>query len=271
MTQPTSHRALWPLQRAVMQVAAALRFFSRVPVPRLPLDTDAHAPFDFARGAAVLPIAGALIGFLPALALALGLAVGLSAPVAGAIAIAVSLAATGALHEDGLADVADGFGGGGTRARKLEIMRDSRLGTYGVAALVLSLLLRTACIATMAARDAQSACAALIVIGGLSRTLALVPLALLGPARTEGAGHAAARPAADALALAALLCCGLCVVAGVFGVPLVRLGGATALALALILLLTALAKRQIGGQTGDVLGAAQQTAEIAALLVLSAT
>src|SRR5437868_4014872 len=97
---------------------------------------------DIARASWALPLAGALVGLLGAIAYWLAHAVGLPPLPAGALALATTLVATGCLHEDGLADTADGFGGGTTRERKLEIMRDSRIGSYGGCALMLSLLLR---------------------------------------------------------------------------------------------------------------------------------
>jgi adenosylcobinamide-GDP ribazoletransferase len=92
---------------------------------------------------------GALVGACGALAYWGAAAVGLPPFVAGVLAVAATLLVTGALHEDGLADTADGFGAGVTRERKLEIMRDSRIGTYGVAALVLSILLRAGAVASL--------------------------------------------------------------------------------------------------------------------------
>src|SRR5262249_57983201 len=104
---------------------------------------------DFARGGGVLPVAGVIVGVFPALVYGLARVSGLPPLPAGGLAIAASVAATGCLHEDGLADVADSFGGR-TRERKLEIMRDSRVGTYGVCALFTSLLLRSAALASIA-------------------------------------------------------------------------------------------------------------------------
>jgi adenosylcobinamide-GDP ribazoletransferase len=178
--------------------------------------------------------------------------------------------ATGALHEDGLADVADGFGGGATRERRLEIMRDSRIGAYGGAALVLALALRIGALATLLDRLGPPAATALVLAASLSRVAALLPMALLPPARADGLSAGVGRPGRASLAVASgtgLALAGLAVPLGLpwHGVALmVALAGLAALAL------TRLARGKIGGQTGDVIGACQQAAEIAALVGLVA-
>ncbi len=167
------------------------------------------------------------------------------------------------MHEDGLADLADGFGGGGDRERKLEIMRDSRIGSYGVIALILALGFRGLGIAALA--ESGSAAAALIGLAAASRAVLPAALVLMPPARTDGLGQSAAstepRPALIA--------------AGIGFACLLPLGFGTALAavLAIALAVTtvaALAMRQIGGQTGDVMGAMQQIAECAGWAVVVA-
>src|SRR6516165_4237398 len=116
---------------AARDVADALRFFTRLrvgaPTPEVALDMD--------RIAWAAPVAGAVVGLIGALVLALTAPLGLPPLLRAGLATAALVAATGALHEDGLADLADGFGGGSTRERKLEIMRESRIGAYGAAAL----------------------------------------------------------------------------------------------------------------------------------------
>ena len=247
----------------------ALRFFSRLPVPTTRREADLGAA-GIAAAAAAVPLAGAIIGLVPAAVLVAARAVGLGPLVAAGLAVAALLGVTGALHEDGLADCADGFGGGRTRERKLAIMRDSGVGAYGACAVALSILLRAAAIAAIAQRGPAWSAATLVATATVSRGLALLPLALLAPARTDGRG-AAARPAVDqvafALALAALIAVALPILAGA---SFWRAVMATVAAVAAALAIVALARRQIGGQTGDVAGAAQQAAEIVALVVLSA-
>ena len=127
------------------EVKATLRFFSRLPLP-----PDSREP-DFPRALRMAPVAGALLGLAAALPFLLALRLNEPPLVAAILGVAASVVLTGALHEDGLADVADGFGGGFSRERKLEIMRDSRIGAYGATALMLSLALRAACLTALAA------------------------------------------------------------------------------------------------------------------------
>ena len=248
----------------------ALRFFSRLPVPTTRREKELGAA-GLAAAVAAVPLAGAIIGLVPATVLVMARAVGLAPLVAAALAVTAVLGVTGALHEDGLADCADGFGGGRTRERKLQIMRDSGVGAYGACAVALSILLRGATIAAIAEGGPAWSAATLVATASLSRGLALLPLGLLTPARTDGRGAAAARPAVDrvafAFALAALIAVALPMLAGA---SFSRAVTATVAAVAAALAIVALAHRQIGGQTGDVAGAAQQAAEIAALVVLSA-
>jgi adenosylcobinamide-GDP ribazoletransferase len=249
---------------AARDVGDALRFFTRAPVG----EPSASAPLDINRFAWAAPVAGGAVGLVGALALAATGLIGLPPIIRAGLATAALVAATGALHEDGLTDVADGFGGGATRAMKLDIMRDSRIGAYGAIALTLALILRVGALAAALDGGFWRACASLIAVAALSRAGALTPLGLLVSARADGAGAAAGRLEPEALAAAwgtAL------VVALVLG--LISFGLAHALAAALAsgagaFAMVVLARRAIGGQTGDVAGAAQQLAEIAAWCAL---
>jgi len=248
------------LARAAGDIAEAMRFFTRLPVG----EPAPSAPLDIDRIAWAAPIAGAAVGLIGALALGLASLLGLPLILRAGLATAALVAATGALHEDGLADVADGFGGGATRARKLEIMRDSRIGAYGAIAIAIALILRVGALAAALDGGFWRAALSIILVAALSRAGALTPLTLLPPARPDGAGAAAGR-----LETSALLAAWGVAVAIALGLGLVALG----LAHAFIAILTseagalsmvALARRALGGQTGDVAGAAQQVSEIAA-------
>jgi adenosylcobinamide-GDP ribazoletransferase len=249
--------SLRPVTSAAGDAADALSFFTRIPLRR-----GALAPLDVNRIAWAAPVAGAAVGAIGALVLALTVPFGLPPLIRASLATGALIAATGGLHEDGLADVADGFGGGATPAAKLDIMRDSRIGAYGAIALSLSLFLRVAALAAALDGGFWRAAMSLVLVAAVSRAGALTPLALLSPARADGAGAAAGPLEARALAAAwaaALVIALALVAAGLAHALLATLAsGAGALAVA------ALAKRQIGGQTGDVAGAAQQCAEIAA-------
>lgn len=237
---------------------ACLGFFSRLPVPAR------AAVRPLAEATAMIPLAGAAIGCGPALVLLAASALGVPPILAGAFAVASLVATTGALHEDGLGDCADGFGGGATRERKLAIMRDSRIGTFAACAIALSLLIRVEALAHLAAHSPARAAGALIASAALSRAFCLWPLALLPPARGDGLGAGAGRPRAGDLALAFLIACAIgAALAGRAILPAAAFAGVAALAV------TGLAWRQIGGQTGDVAGAVQQVAEIACLTLFA--
>jgi adenosylcobinamide-GDP ribazoletransferase len=251
-------------------LAGCLRFYSRLPVPRLPGEGDPHGVPDFRTLPRMLPLAGLILG-LPGAGMLLGAwGLGLGPFLAATLAVTVGVLITGALHEDGLADVADGFGGGATPARRLEIMRDSRIGAYGGVALMLSLALRIGALATLLDRSGAVAALALVLAAALSRGVALAPLALLPPARADGAGASVGRPSRATLITAGAMSVVLTLLGLPLGLP--PLGGCLMLVLSAsaALAVTALARRAIGGQTGDVVGAAQQGAEIAALLGLVA-
>src|SRR5204862_7906526 len=175
------------------------------------------------------------------------LAVALDLPplLAALIAVAATVAVTGALHEDGLADTADGFGGGGERERKLQIMRDSRIGTYGVIALVLALGARIAALASF--DDNADAVCAFVLCQAASRALVVAVMQRAPLARSDGLAASAGRPT-QATMLWALGLGGLIavVLAGLDGAVAAIVGAAVAWAVAW------LAQRQIGGVTGGV-------------------
>ena len=260
-----------PAAALAAELVTALRFYTRLPLPSLACEAD-HPPAPFARCLAWAPLAGAVVGAGGALALAAAAALGLPSGVGAVLALAATVLIGGGLHEDGLADLADGFGGGGTRERKLAIMRDSRVGSYGVLALVLVMLLRAACLASLWDRGGPGlAAAALVAAGAASRGLGLLPMARLPPARPDGLGQGAGVLPAAAFHRAALLGSALG-----FAVPLLAGAGAARAGVALLLAglaaegVTRLAARQIGGFTGDVAGACQQLCEAAVLIGLLA-
>ena len=171
------------------------------------------------------------------------------------------MAATGCLHEDGLADTTDGFGGGQTRELKLDIMRDSRIGAYGVCALVLSILLRVSALASLA--DTALVVPALIASHSAARASLPVFMFFVPPARREGLSASAGQPPREGVIAAAVLA--IVIVALCLG-PVLAIA-ALILIVAVIALLAWLSLAQIDGQTGDVLGAVEQVSEIAILLI----
>ena len=209
------------------------------------------------------PLVGVVVGAMAGIVYAIAVAIGFPDWIAAPLAIAAEVFATGGLHEDGLADVADGFGGGRDRDAKLAIMRDSRIGAFGVLALILSMALRLGALVVIARSTAVAI--ALMTAGALSRTVIVWAMFLGRPARDDGLGAAAGRvDTAVALIATAIALIASAVMAG----PAAALIAAAA-ALGAGFAVVWLAMRQIGGTTGDVYGAIQQFAEMAALLALS--
>jgi len=253
-----------PTFRFVQDAALAVVFLTRLPLPLTGPLADGAA----ARAMAWFPVVGALIGMVGGLVFTLAELVRLPPMAAALLALAAMVWLTGGLHEDGAADVADGFGGGRDRTRKLEIMRDSRVGSYGVLALVFSVAIRASALAALT--QPGTALAALVGAGALSRAGLALVARLLPPARSDGLAAAQGRPGAgtSALALAFGLALGLPAlwIAGPWSMG----GCAVAAAAGAVWLVGRLAMRQIGGHTGDVFGAAQQTADAAVLLTVAA-
>lgn len=244
--------------RRLEEARLATAFLTRLPLPVGSFDAAA-----LARAVWAFPLAGLLVGALAAALYAAALWLGLTPWLAATLAVLAQVLATGGLHEDGLADSADGLGGH-DRLRRLEIMRDSATGSYGVMALVLSLGLRIGALTALAGPEAVAA--ALLAAAMLSRAAIGLSMRLLRPARADGLSAAAGRPEWVIVVLAWCLAAAL---------SLPGLGGAAVLALLAgaavsALAITVAAWRRLGGQTGDTLGAVQQVSESVCLLLLCA-
>ena len=241
---------------ALDEARAAVGLLTIVPVGRRPLADDAQA------GAALwLPLVGGLIGVLCAAAYALGETL-LGGFYGAALALAVAAIVTGALHHDGLADMADGLGVRGDRTRRLAVMRDPGIGAYGTLALVAYALLWTGALAQLSAPDAAAA----IVCGhALGRWAALAQLALVAPARADGLGatFAATTPS---LAIGSATAVAITLAAAGIGAGLSALAGAALAAAAT----AGAARRLVGGRTGDTLGAAVLVTEVVVVSTLAA-
>ncbi len=252
----------------LVATAICVRFYSRLPVPRLPGEGDIHALPDFRVVPRAVPLAALVIG-LPAALVVLGAgSASLHPMLVAALGITTLVVSTGAFHEDGLGDSADGLFGGHTPERRLEIMKDSRVGSFGAVAIALALLLRvTALGSIVAAAGGWVAASTLLVAAMASRAAGVRLLACESPARTGGASAAVGRPSSAtawiAIGLAATLGLGLTLAAKA---PPNGLLLALALSALATLGLARLARRLIGGQTGDVVGAVQQVTEIAVYL-----
>ena len=237
----------------------AVAFLTRLPMPH----PQGPMPANFVRAHRMFPVVGALIGAVVGL-VCLGLrSVGVPDLAAAALALGTGAILTGALHEDGLADVADGFGGGRDRAAKLEIMRDSRLGTYGALILLVSFAAK---LSALAAVPDGYVVPGLIAAHALGRGILPWMSVKLPYARNDGLARNAGQPDAATATIAVVLA---------VIVALLSLSWSNALFAALLAGLSGfgmawLALRQIGGQTGDVLGGAEQVAETAILVLLAA-
>ena len=260
--------------QGVRHYLLALQFFTRVPVTGRLARWVGFSPQMLRASAAHFPGIGWLVGGVGAAVFVLvqaGLPGAVGAMAAALLSTIATVLLTGAFHEDGLADVADGLGGSADRARALEIMKDSRIGAFGAIALVLALGLKVALLAVLAGGGVEVVACALVGAHVLSR---LAPLFLIRWLPYVGdSGASKAKPLADAIGAGAL-------VTGVLwsipaGLPvLLAQGPARVLAMVLACaagaaLMARLFRRRLQGFTGDALGATQQVCELAIYLALA--
>jgi adenosylcobinamide-GDP ribazoletransferase len=245
--------------RVLPDLFSAFALLSRLPLP------DHRAAG--AGSAWAWPLVGAALGALAAGVASAALMTGVTPGVTAALVLATMALLTGGLHEDGLADTADGLFGGWTKQRRLEIMKDSRIGSYGMLALMLVTLARWSALTALLVFEGHwgGHWAALVATGAVSRAPMALMMALLPNARGEGLSHATGRPTLPVAWVGMTLA--LAISAGLAGWTGLGLLGAALLA---AILVSIFALRRIGGQTGDILGATQQLAEVACLAALSA-
>lgn len=240
----------------IRDIGLALMLLTRLPLPTLP-----KAWFQYqAQAAWAFPLAGLAIALPACGAATLAIWLGLSTSIAAGLMLAVQILLTGAMHEDGLADTADGFWGGFTPERRLEIMKDSQIGTYGVVALILTVGLRWL---ALTALISQVGVWPMLAVATLSRVTMPILMVTLPNARSAGLSHSVGRPNTAALTIGfgfallfSLLLIGSTIISVLAGMALTTFG------------LGLLARAKIGGQTGDVLGTSQQIAELTGLLIL---
>lgn len=248
-----SGRPIW------QDLASAFSLLSRLPVP---VDHEAAG----ARAAIAVwayPLVGAALGGFAALVGSVAIGLGTPSGIAAALSLAALAILSGAMHEDGLADCADGLGGGRDKEHSLEIMKDSRIGAYGAVALVLALLARWSGIETLA--ESGALFWPLVAVGAVSRLPMVAAMFLMLPARDDGLSAGVGLPPPSSVLIAMVLA---------LVVVVVGLGWSGFAVLFWAFVASAplfwLAHRKIGGQTGDVLGGSQQLAEIAALSTIIA-
>jgi adenosylcobinamide-GDP ribazoletransferase len=218
---------------------------------------------DLARAVHAFPVMGALVGLTGGAVFAIASLIGLPPTPAAVCAVGAMVVVTGALHEDGLADTADGLGAGDDRNRALAIMRDSRIGSFGALALLFSILGRTAAVAALG--EPGLVLAALVAAAMASRAIMAAVMLLQPSAGAVGLAAEAGRPDPVRVAVGAALA-GLVSLLVLQHAALVAVAAAVAIALASAWWLG----RRLGGCTGDTLGAVQQIGEVTFLLAVVA-
>ncbi len=248
-----------PIRDIILRLPAdllsAFALLSRLPLPN-------HQGTG-AASAWAWPLVGAVLGACGAALASGALWLGVTPGVTAVLVLALGAMLTGGLHEDGLSDTADGLFGGWTRDRRLEIMKDSRVGSYGVLALVLVTLARWSALTALLVYGDHWA--ALVATGAISRAPMALVMALMPNARGSGLSHATGRPAPGVAVVALGLATGLAL--AVLGWSAL---GPLVVAAGIMVVLSVVALRKIGGQTGDILGALQQLVEVGCLTALAA-
>jgi adenosylcobinamide-GDP ribazoletransferase len=247
------------IQRELEYFFAALRFFTRLPVPRW----VGHSSEQLNHAARYFPLVGVIVGTIGA-AVTLAALQLWPAPLAVLLGMVATLLATGAFHEDGLADTIDGLGGGWTREDVLRIMKDSRIGSYGAIGIALALLAK---FEALAALPATSLFAALVAGHAVSRFASTTLIYALDYARDDTSSKS--KPLATRMGRGELALAGLFGLAPCLLLPATRVAAALALVLVVTILAARHLVRRIGGYTGDCLGATQQLTELAFYLGLA--
>ena len=252
-----------PIRNEWRAVMAATRLLTRIPVP----PSVGTSGDDIRRSVRYFPVVGILVGAVAASSYVIA-AQALPATVAALISTVATILATGALHEDGLADTSDGIGGGRERERALEVMRDSRIGTYGVLALMLVVGTKVVSIASL---PMGTAITALIAAHIISRASVVVAMFSVHPARNHGLGARFAGGANIGSVIVAIFVATAALVAVAL---LVGWVATTLVAVASVIghvAIRATYQPKIGGYTGDTLGATQQITEVCIYIAFAAT
>ena len=248
-------------------VARSVAFLSRIRVPQRHF---AGHDGRLSRTVRAFPVAGVVIALPAAALLAILHALGASTLFSAFVVLAVQTLLTGALHEDGLSDTADGLGGGRDRESMLAIMKDSRSGSYGVVALVLSFGMRTSALAAiLPVLTPITSAMMLLAVAAASRTAMVWHWSTLPPARTDGVAASAGAPDGEATRFALLSGTALAVLLLLPDVSLLAIASVALAVSAAVFAFTDVVRDKIGGHTGDTIGASEQFAEIAALAALA--
>jgi len=238
-------------------ILLCLSFFTRLPLSRWAPSMDS---VPLAKIVWAFPIAGALIGLASGVTYWLFYRLGFTPGLAAILMIAFQLWLTGALHEDGLADTADGFAGGYNKESRLRIMRDSSIGSFGALALIVTMLLRIYALTLLS--DPKMIFLVVISADSISRAMIAVGMYVLPSARPDGLAVWAGKPALDQMSISvSLASCIILILLKMSGVMLIIAALCTCGIMCLV------SRRKIGGITGDVYGAIQQVTETSLLII----
>ena len=242
------------------EILITLSFFTRIPFKKV--FRDSQTP-PMAQLVWAFPLAGAILGLLCGVVYHLLYSAGLAPVLAALLTLTFELLITGGLHEDGLADTADGFAGGKDKESRLSIMRDSRIGSYGTLALILSLLLRATAITVLL--QPSIVIMVYVVSGAMSRAMIAITMYALPNARVDGLAAWAGKPSRMQMYCSVILAC-------IITLALLKTPGLALIVAAIIAcdVMCIIAKQKIEGATGDVYGAIQQIVQITMLIVATA-
>ncbi|MHC3127648.1 hypothetical protein OB03_10330 [Brevundimonas sp. GN22] len=240
----------------------AVQFLTRIPT----LQLDDFQPEWIQQSARYYPAVGVVVGGVSGCVLWLACLIW-SPWIAAVLAVAAGMALTGCFHEDGLADTADGIGGGQTRSRRLEIMKDSRLGTYGASVLFMNLALRILCVGTLASTSPLLGLSCVLAANVMGRSIAVIAMAAMPYGGDPGMAKEGKPDRTTVLNVVIAFSVGALAL-----LPFTPLQAtiAVAVGIAVAAIPACLAWRLLGGRTGDVLGAIEQAFEIGFLLAMAA-
>jgi adenosylcobinamide-GDP ribazoletransferase len=247
------------LYRVLLDIGSAIIFLTRIPIP---WDKISSEPPDISSSQWSFPIVGSFIGLVTALITIVGIQLGFNSLIAACIGIGSSVLLTGALHEDGLADTFDGFGGGKTLEKKIAIMKDSTLGTYGTSSLIFNYLLRIAALSSISSH-LEIIC--ICVLASSSGRTSIVILRKISTPFSEVSSANTLQPANMKVITTCLLVCSSFFL--FFGLAFLFIG--LLMIILIPIVVSYLAKKQVGGINGDILGACAIKTELIFFLVTS--
>ena len=233
---------------------------------RIPISKDLLFERNLMDAAWSFPLIGGLVGFLGGMVALLLSYFNISSIVISFITIGAIILLTGGLHEDGLADTADGFGSNKNPEDKINIMRDSQIGVYGTLALIIAISVKAVALSELINKDQFFACIiALIVSGSLSRSTIIGIAFFLEKASETGLASFAGKPRATGVGICFLISILLCI----FLLPSTKVLAAILISIVTTVVIGFLSKKQINGYTGDILGTTQVLSETALLIYLA--